>query len=231
MPRLIHGLFAASCLLSSCAQSPPHTPTASTTPAVSADSAAGNGLLGEAQWRAKWQAAANLQGLRPAFGVFYQDSAGQFYFGHDEMSDAAPESEEAAFIVFAKCPPLDSATFHYLPNSSYSADRNGVYYTCFSGHEILFLLVTGADPTTFRAVADLDFGYDARHVFLRNSLLPKLRSEALRIYTGPDHTPDICGADDAYFTDGNVVVKNQELTPLAGAAFRPPKGYTKAYSR
>lgn len=206
-------------------------PDASSTPVAQPPTTLSDGPLSTTPWEQKYAAAAAAQHLTPAFGVFYTDSTGQFYRSYTEDSDGAPEDDAQAFVVFDKCPALDSASYHDLDSSAYSADRNGVYYFCFSGHEQYFRAVPGADPGTFRVLPGLEAGYDHDHVFLRTQQLPSVQPDRLRVYEGPDNGPVPCGADDLYFTDGRVVVKNEAVVTHTGRAFRLPVAYKQVYPR
>ncbi|TLM87375.1 hypothetical protein FDY95_25600 [Hymenobacter jeollabukensis] len=177
----------------------------------------------------KFEQAAAKRQLRRVFRRFYRDDSGQFYRGQFELSDSDPESDKAGFVVFIKCPTLDPSTYHDVDSSNYSADKNGVYYFCFSGHNTLFVIVPGADPLTFRALPGLEVGYDTQHVFLGANQVPTLRPTALRVYAGPENSAVPCGSNDMYLTDGLVVLKNEKLTQVPVRAFRAPKGYKLAY--
>lgn len=224
---VLHGLpriLGLSFLLLSC-QGQPDT---SSTPVVQPPTVLSDGLISTTQWEQKYAAAAAAQHLTPAFGVFYTDSTGQIYRSYTKYSDGSPESEAQAYM-FDKCPALDSASYHDLDSSAYSADRNGVYYFCFSGHNQYFRVVPGADSVTFRALPGLEASYDHDHVLLRTRQLPALRPAGLRVYEGPANAPVPCGADDLYFTDSRVVVKDEALMMPTGQAFRPPAVYKKVY--
>lgn len=219
-------LFLGFVLLAACQGQP----DGAAKPVSQPPTALANGPSNATPWEQKYAAAAAAQHLTPAFGVFYTDSTGQFYRSYTEASDADPESEAQAFVVFDKCPALDSATYHDVDSSEYSADKNGVYYFCFNGHEQSFEAVTGADPATFQSLPGLEAGHDRSHVFLRATQLPALKPDRLRVYEGPDNRPTPCGADDLYFTDGRVVVKNEALLTTNARTFRPPTAYKRVYS-
>lgn len=208
-------------LLLSCQNRPEASPELVVLPLA----AAPDSVLGTGQW----EQAAAARGLSPAFNEFYTDSTGQFYRSYVEYSDTAPESEEQAFVGFDKCPPLDAASYHAVDSSAYTADKNGVYYFCFSGHSQYFRPVSGADPATFRALPGLEAGYDKRHVFLRTQQLPALQPAGLRVYEGPNNRPVPCGADDLYFVSGGVVVKNETLLTRTSRTRRPPVAYQRVY--
>jgi hypothetical protein len=66
-------------------------------------------------------------------------------------------------------------------------------------------------------------------VFLRTQQLPAVQPDRLRVYKGPDNGSAPCGADDLYFTDGRVVVKNEAVVTHKACAFRLPVAYKQVY--
>ncbi len=215
-------LLSLLALMLSC-QAQSDTPHASSAPpGATAPSAAADDF--------RFAQAAKARKLKPVFSVFYKDSLGQFYWASLTYSDSEPESEENAFVGFDSCPPLDSASFHDVDSSAYSTDKNGVYYLFFSGHNTYFEKVVGADPASFRAIPNLEAGYDRKHVFLRTTQLPKVQPASLRVFEGPENSPVPCGKDDLYFVDSRVVVKNQDLTAQQARSFQPPLNYRLGYT-
>ena len=60
---------------------------------------------------------------------------------------------------------IDLATYQELGNSMFAKDKNRVYYyysTCGGGFRVI---VNGANPATFRASPDYQYGFDNKHGF------------------------------------------------------------------
>jgi len=60
---------------------------------------------------------------------------------------------------------LDPATYEELENSMFSKDKNRVYCSYANSGGGFRCVVNGADPTTFRASPDYQYGFDAQHGF------------------------------------------------------------------
>jgi hypothetical protein len=108
---------------------------------------------------------------------------------------------------------IDLATYEELENSMFSKDKNRVYYFYANSGGGFRCLVNGADPATFRASPDYQYGFDAQHGFYGAQPLRGLRPSRQQLLYG-----DTVAHFIAYVKDDRHVFYQD--TPVPGADAR-----------
>jgi hypothetical protein len=108
---------------------------------------------------------------------FYRDKAGRLFEQKRYLTgEADPELliqyDSTVTLVKASdrtelplAATIDLATFQNLGNSMFSKDKNRVYYFYATSGGGFRVIVNGANPGTFRASPDYQYGFDDKHGF------------------------------------------------------------------
>jgi len=154
--------------------------------------------------------------------TFYRDKAGRLFeqrqhftretsTGPDMWYDSTVVQQQAGGMVeLPLATTLDLATYEELENSMFSKDKNRVYYSYANSGGGFRSIVNGADPATFRASPDYQYGFDAQHGFYGAHELPGLRPSRRQLLYG-----DTVAHFIAYVKDDQHVFYQD--TPVPGA--------------
>lgn len=153
--------------------------------------------------------------------AFYRDKAGQLFEQrqHFTESSAGPDIWYDSMVVQQKASgavelplatTIDLATYEELENSLFSKDKNRVYYSYANSGGGFRCLVNSANPATFRASPDYQYGFDDKHGFFCAQLLPGLRVRRRQLLYGDSVAHFI-----AYVKDDQRVFYQD--APIAGA--------------
>lgn len=191
--------LASSCLLlASCAEIPTSQPVAT-----------------------NWQEATDNARFQRVKYNFYRDKTGQLFeqkhyvegegavFGtrYDSTAVLIKDSDRVEVPLAAI---VDLATYQELGSSLFSKDKNRVYYFyCTSGGGFR-VIVNGANPATFRASPDYQYGFDDKHGFYCENQLRGLHVKQRQLLYG-----DTVAHFAEYVKDDQHVF--YQATPVPGA--------------
>lgn len=96
---------------------------------------------------------------------------------------------------------LDIETFHDLESTDFSKDKKHVYYFYSNSGGGFRHVIDGADPASFKPLADYRWGIDKNYVFFQTKKLPELNVKYVRMCVPPDTSEIILH----YITDSKLV--------------------------
>ena len=157
-------------------------------------------------------------------GDFYRNQAGRLFEKREsiEGEGAVPGSWYDSTVAARKASGpvavplsevLDLVSYQELGNSQFSKDRRHVYYSYPNSGGGFRAVVSGADPATFRASPDYQYGFDARHGYYCDRQLPGLNVRRRQLLY-----EDTVAHFAAYVKDDRRVFYQSE--PVAGADAR-----------
>lgn len=104
---------------------------------------------------------------------------------------------------------IDIKTFTKLDNgTSFSKDKNYVYYSYVSSSGSYRVIVNGANPKTFKPLSDYRYGIDDKHIFHQSDIINGLNFEKHEILYSLDKTDyfiDYIKDDKVVFYEGDTV--------------------------
>jgi hypothetical protein len=122
------------------------------------------------------------------------------------------QQKDSVLIELPLSTTIDLATYQEVGNSMFSKDKNRVYYFYANSGGGFRIIVNGADPTTFRASPDYQYGFDARHGFYCAHELRGLRPSRRQLLYG-----DTAAHFIAYVKDDRHVFYQDAPVPGADA--------------
>ncbi|MDF2190061.1 DKNYY domain-containing protein [Paraflavitalea sp. CAU 1676] len=81
---------------------------------------------------------------------------------------------------------IDIGSFQAIDSSDFAKDNKHVYYHYGNSDGGNLSIVAGADPATFRRLADYRWGIDKEHVYFQFSLLDSLDPASTQVLRSPD---------------------------------------------
>ncbi|MGI4875058.1 MAG: hypothetical protein ACRYFX_28220 [Janthinobacterium lividum] len=152
---------------------------------------------------------------------FYRDKAGRLFeereWAQDEGATLGTWYDSTVAVRRTNGPTevllsdvIDLDSYQELGNSSFSKDKKRVYYSHANSGGGFRTVVGGADPATFRASPDYQYGFDAKHGYYCDHQLAGLDVRRRQLLYG-----DTMAHFIAYVKDARRVF--YENTPVSGA--------------
>jgi hypothetical protein len=161
-------------------------------------------------------------------GKFYTNKDGKLFekktfaiAGKNEMFDAQVYFDSLVYINSADTliqkllsQVIDIKTYtEFGGKTMYSKDKNNVYYSNASTSGDFRLLVSEANPNTFKPLSDYLYGIDNKNIFYRGKKIKGLNFKKHQILYSPDTTDHFIN----YIKDDKVVFYNADTVKGADA--------------